>query len=249
MTRGGSLWREALGGRKGSYRLGRHMPYAPWGSVGCHQAGGPFLMRVLACASLVTGVLALTAAPASAQFIGQAIGGMTSAADQQIFLGGSFGGRARFVQVDVEVGRMRDILPKGLASALNDILEERDLPLSARARLTNTYVSGNLRFISPQGPVRPFVAGGAGLAHLTPKFEITLAGIELGDVFGLTSFDSVNKLMLHAGGGLSFDIGETSTFDAGYRYLVVDADYIPINLTSGFSVKAHVFYVAFGARW
>ena len=193
--------------------------------------------------------VAFSAVPASAQFIGQAVGGMTSAADQQIFLGGSIGKRAKFVEVDVEVGRMRDILPKGLFDALNQLQEERGLPVRAIARLTNTYVTGNVRFISPTGPVRPFVGGGVGLAHLVPKFEISVLGVDLGDLFGTTSFEPVNKLMLNGGGGLSFDVGPQATIDVGYRYLVVDTDYVPVNLETGFSVKAHVFYVAFGARW
>jgi hypothetical protein len=206
-------------------------------------------MRFLGRAVLTAGALAVLAAPAHAQFIGQAIGGMTSAADQQIFLGGSLGARAGFVEFDVEVGRMRDIMPKGLASALNDLQDERDLPVRAIARLTNTYVSGNLRLISPAGPVRPFVGGGAGLAHLEPKFEISVLGVNLGDLFGLTSVEAQNKLMLHGGGGLSFDVGEQATFDLGYRYLVVDTEFTPVNLVTGVNVRAHVFYVAFGARF
>jgi hypothetical protein len=205
-------------------------------------------MRYLGRAVLVLSAIAVSA-PAQAQGIGQAVGGMTSAADQQIFLGGSLGGRARFVQVDVEVGRMRDILPKGLFDAFNEWQEDQDFPVRAVARLTNTYVAGNLRFISPRGPVRPFVGGGAGLAHLEPKFEISVLDIDLGDIFGATSTDPVNKLMLQGFGGLSFDIGEVALFDVGYRYLVIDTDFIPVSLTTGFSVKAHVFYAAFGARF
>ena len=206
-------------------------------------------MRVFGRTVLVIGVLMALAAPARAQFIGQAVGGMTSAADQQIFLGGSIGARARFIEFDVEVGRMRDILPKGLFDAFNDLQDELDLPVRAVARLTNTYVTGSVRFISPAGPVRPFIGGGAGLAHLEPKFEVSVLGVDLGDIFGATSFDPVNKLMLQGLGGLSFDLGESATLDVGYRYVIIDTDYIPVNLESGFSVKAHVFYAAFGARF
>ena len=206
------------------------------------------MTRLFALASVVLGLVALVAAPAQAQFIGQAIGGMTSAADQQIFLGGSIGKRARFVEFDVEVGRMRDILPKDLLSALNELQDELDLPVQAVARLTNTYVSGNVRLISPAGPVRPFVGGGVGLAHLVPKFEVSVLGIDLGDVFGATSFEASNEMMLNGGGGISFDVGEKATFDLGYRYVHIPTKYSGFNV-SGAAVKANVFYVAFGSRF
>ena len=206
------------------------------------------MTRFLLSTSVAIVLLAVTASPARAQFIGQAIGGMTSAADQQLFLGGSIGGRMGLVEIDAEVGRMRDIMPKNLFSAFNDLQDDLDLPVRALARLTNTYVTGNVRLISPRGPVRPFVGGGVGLAHLTPKFEVTTAfGLELDDVFG-EAFDSENKLMTHAGGGLSFDLGEQATLDTGYRYLMINTDYSGFNVT-GVDVRAHVFYIAFGSRW
>ena len=193
-------------------------------------------------------MLGALAAPAQAQLIGQAVGGMTSAADQQIFLGGSLGARAGFVQFDVEVGRMRDILPEGVLSAVRDFQEANDFPVDIIPRLTNTYVVGNVRLISPVGPVRPFVGGGAGFAHLDPRFEVTTAGINLGDVFG-ELVEPVNKPMFQFGGGLSFDLGERTAFDLGYRYLIVDTEYTPLDLVTGFHVRAHVFYAAFGARF
>lgn len=198
--------------------------------------------------AFIGAALMALAMPAQAQFIGQAIGGVTSAADRQIFLGGSLGARAGFIEFDVEVGRMRDILPEGVLSAARDIQEERDLPVTVVPRLTNTYVTGNIRLISPVGPVRPFVGGGAGLAHLQPKFEVTTAGINLGDLFG-DLVDPVNKPMFQFGGGLSFDLGERTALDLGYRYLIVDTEFTPLDLVTGFHVRAHVFYVAFGGRF
>ena len=205
------------------------------------------MIRVFARVSVIAGLLAVTAVPANAQIIGQAVGGMTSAADQQIFLGGSLGARAGAIEFDVEVGRMRDILPKNLFEAFNRAQDELDLPVRAIARLTNTYVSGNVRLISPAGPVRPFIGGGAGLAHLVQKFEVTVGDFNLGDLFG-TASDSSNNLMLNGGGGLSFDVGERATFDLGYRYVYIPTDFSGLNL-DGVDVKAHVFYVAFGSRF
>jgi hypothetical protein len=210
------------------------------------------VIRSLATAVGLFVFIACSAVPAQAQFIGQAIGGMTSAADQQLFLGGSIGKRGRMMEFDVEVGRMRDILPKGLFNAFNELQDSLvDSPVKAIARLTNTYVAGNVRFISPRGPVRPFVGGGAGLAHLAPKFEVTLQvgdfTFDLDDVFG-SAFESENKLMTQVGGGLSFDITESATIDTGYRYLMINTDYSGFNIT-GVDIRAHVFYVAFGGRW
>jgi opacity protein-like surface antigen len=205
-------------------------------------------MRTVVRAGFLLALLAALPTSAQAQLIGQALGGMTSAADRQIFLGGSLGVRAGFVQFDVEVGRMRDVLPEGVLSAVRDFQEENDFPVDIIPRLTNTYVVGNVRLISPAGPVRPFVGAGAGLAHLEPKFEVTTAGINLGDVFG-EFVDPVNKPMFQFGGGLSFDLGERSSLELGYRYVIVDTEYTPLDLITGFRVRAHVFYAGFGARF
>jgi len=56
--------------------------------------------------------------PAAAQAHGQLIIGATSAADVQPFAAGQIGTRAGFFEFDVEGGKMRDVLPKGLADAL-----------------------------------------------------------------------------------------------------------------------------------
>jgi opacity protein-like surface antigen len=190
----------------------------------------------------------LIAAPAQAQVVGQFLGGMTSAASQEIFLAGSLGVGVGVIEINVEGGRMHDILPKGLFNALNQLQEERDLPVRARARLANTYGVASLKLMPSGGAIRPFVSAGAGVAHLEPKFEVTVLGVSLGDVFGATDFEPTNKLMLTAGGGVRIGIGSKSLIDLGYRFVRVDADYSGFNIT-GVPVNVNTFYVALGARF
>jgi hypothetical protein len=109
--------------------------------------------------------------------------------------------------------------------------------VQAIAKLPATYVLGNLRLISPAGPVQPFLSAGAGIARLEPRFEVVIAGISLGDVFGLTSTTPQTEPMATAGGGVRIDVGR-GHLDVGYRYLVVFSDF---GLESGLRVgRTHV---------
>jgi hypothetical protein len=201
-------------------------------------------MRGLIAASAVS-VLALgIAPPAQAQVSAKVLGGVTRAAATEPFIAGSLGLRAGFIEVEGEVGRLFDILPSGLLDRLNDLQREQGLPVQAIAKMPATYAMGNLRIISPVGPVRPFGTVGAGIARVEPTFDVVVAGISLGDVFGLTSVNPRTQTMLMAGAGVRIDVGRSRLLEVGYRYLLLFADF---GLESGLTIGRPDLNVVYGA--
>ncbi|HUF46228.1 MAG TPA: hypothetical protein VMM93_00365 [Vicinamibacterales bacterium] len=186
---------------------------------------------------------------AAAQVSGRFLGGFTHAAEREPFLGAALGLRAGVIEIDGEVGRMFNILPDGLLERLNELQIEQGLPVQAIAKLPATYYMGNLRVFVPLGPVRPFVAVGAGVARLEPRFEVSVAGISLGDVFGLADAAPRTESLFAAGGGVRIHVGDHGLVEAGYRYLFVFTDF---SLASGFRVgrpDVNNIYGAIGFRF
>jgi hypothetical protein len=179
-------------------------------------------MHIAAFAALVWSVCAR---PASAQLHLQLVGGVSNAAEQQPFFGGGLGLRLVFIEIDAEVGRFRDILPKGVLDAANELQERLGLPVQGIASVPATYAVGSLRIIPGAGPFRPFVGVGVGVARLEPRIEVVIDDISFGDVFGLTSLGSRTEPMLMLGAGLR--IGGKTHVEAGYRYVVVFSDFRP----------------------
>jgi hypothetical protein len=193
-------------------------------------------------------LVCLTAAPAAAQVHMQVVGGATSASDRSPFVGVALGARLSFVEIDVEGGRMFDVLPDSILTHLNDLQRERDLPVQALAEVRVTYAFANLRIISPSGPLRPFLLAGAGIARVEPRLTIVIQGISLGDVFGLTSVEFTEPMAV-AGAGLRVDLGSKAHFDLGYRYLRVFADFLPTAGIGRVHVNVHNLYGALGVRF
>lgn len=193
----------------------------------------------------------LAASPARAQVYGQVLGGMTHAAQTEPFFAGAIGARITFVDVNVEVGRMLNILPKGILDQLNELQRARGLAVQAIAELPATYVMGNVRVISPSGPVRPYVGAGIGVARIEPRFNVTVAGISLGDVFGLTDIGADNRTLLAGGAGLRIDLGPRASVDVGYRYMRVLTDYVKIADINADDVltRVHSAYVGVGIKF
>jgi len=71
---------------------------------------------------VVAGVLAATPASAQGGYT-QAIGGMTSGAQQRAFAGALAGATFGAIDINVEGGYMQDVLPKGLLDELNEFQE------------------------------------------------------------------------------------------------------------------------------
>jgi hypothetical protein len=191
-------------------------------------------------------LLAVVAMPAvaRAQVHLQLLGGMTSAAGREPFIGGGIGARLSFIEIGVEAGRLNDVLPRGVLDALNELQREQGLPVQAIASVPATYAFASLRIIPGIGVVRPFVQGGFGMARLEPRVEVNVGGISLGDVFGLTSFAAQTEPMAVAAGGVR--IGNKSHVEVGYRYVVIFSDFRGFNRNSGVLTYVNALYGAVG---
>ena len=194
---------------------------------------------------VVAGMLATTPALAQGGYT-QAIGGMTSAAQQRAFAGALAGVTFGAIDINVEGGYMQDVLPKGLLDELNEFQE--GLPVQAKAILPATYFMGNVRYITPGGSIHVFAGAGFGIAHVKPKFELTVSGVDLSDVF--SNVQAQNKPLASFGGGVRFDIGTHSLLDVGYRYTTIFTDYdAPLLGKTDIKASVHTFYAAFGVRF
>jgi hypothetical protein len=197
---------------------------------------------------LILGLLATVLLPSAAQ--GQAhlqlIGGMTSAAERKAFFGAGLGVRVGFAEIDIEGGRFTDILSEGVLDGLNELQRQRGLPIQGIASVPATYALGSLRFIPGVGPVRPFLSAGVGIARLSPRINVVVDGISLGDVFGLTSVESQNEPLAAIGAGLR--VG-TRAFhlEGGYRYLMIFTDFKTLNLSNNnLLTRVNSVYAALG---
>jgi hypothetical protein len=204
---------------------------------------GPLMTRVL-----LVGVLVAAGFPAvaEAQAHLQLLGGVTSAAERQPFFGAALGVRIGAVEIDVEGGRFTDILPKGVLEGLNDLQRQRGLPVQGIASVPALYALGSFRIIPGAGPFRPFLSAGVGVARLSPQIDVVVDGISLGDVFGLTSFQSQIEPLAAVGAGLRIGAGPVHV-EGGYRYLMVFNDFKTLNLdSSGMLARVNSVYVALG---
>ncbi len=127
-----------------------------------------------------------------------------------------------------EGGRINDVLPTDIADQIEDAEEfiesQVGLPVQINAKLPSTYVFGGARWTLPEGRIRPFLEGGAGMAHLEAKIRATVGGIpvprELIEQFDDQGLDS-NEPMLVLGGGVNVGLTRALSIDAGYRYMRV----------------------------
>jgi hypothetical protein len=207
------------------------------------------MSRLAAVSALFCTAILTAPTVARAQVHLQLLGGATSAAETQPFLGAGIGARIGFIEIDVEGGRFRDVVPKGVIEALNDLQRERGLPVQAIASVPATYALAAVRVIPGAGGVRPFISGGAGLARLRPRLDIVIEGISLGDVFGLTSFGSYTVPLATAGAGLRVEIGALH-LEGGYRHVVIFSDFRPADLAvSGVLTRLNGAYGAIGVRF
>jgi hypothetical protein len=181
----------------------------------------------------------LVAVPARAQVQLQGLAGMTDAAERAPFYGAALGIKVSFIEIDIEGGRMNNVLPTGVLDALQQLEQQNNLPVQAVARMPATYGLGQIRVIGPHGFIKPFVGGGLGVAHLEPQIDVSVQGIGLGDVFGLTSFQPQNKTMGLVSAGLRFDFG-AANIEAGYRYIVIFSQFDPSTNTGNDKVLTHV---------
>jgi len=177
--------------------------------------------------------------PAAAQVQLQGLAGVTDAASRAPFYAGAIGIKLSFLEVDLEGGRFNNVLPSGVLDALQQLEQQHNLPVQAIASVPATYGLAQLRLIAPHGPLEPFVGGGLGIARLEPQIDVSVAGINLGDIFGLTAFQPQNDTMAVATAGLRLDFHAINV-EGGYRYIVIFSQFTPSTNTSTDKVLTHV---------
>jgi hypothetical protein len=177
--------------------------------------------------------------PAFAQVQLQGLAGMTDAAARAPFYAGAIGIKVSFLELDVEGGRFTNVLPSGVLDALHQLEQQHNLPVQAIASVPAWYGLAQLRLIAPGGPLKPFVGGGLGVAHLEPQIDVSVNGINLGDIFGLTSFQPQNKTMAVISAGLRLDFGVINV-EGGYRYIAIFSQFTPSTNTNNDKILTNV---------
>lgn len=157
------------------------------------------------------------AQPAIAQVQVQGLGGATNAANRAPFFGGAVGFKITFIEIDIEAGRFRNLLPREILDAIHDFEASHGLLLQDVVTVPATYVTGNLRFIWPTGVFQPFAVSGFGIAHVTPQFSIELTGLP-SSVLQRIDIGTQTATMALVGGGLRLDFHAVNV-EGGYRYV------------------------------
>jgi hypothetical protein len=181
-------------------------------------------MRNEMCAIAVA--LLMAPAAASAQAHNGAIVGFGGVTFGDTASGNAFGAAAEFnvsrhIQAIGEVGRLSDVMPSFLDTALS--FTPVDVRVSA------FYGEGGVRFVaSPQSPVRGYVDATAGVARLRTAYSGPGGPI----VNAALRFLDQTEPMLGVGGGVMFHAGP-AVFDVGYRYRRILTDSTVATLLTG----------------
>lgn len=156
----------------------------------------------------------------SAQVQLQGLGGATNAAERAPFFAGVLGFKISFVEIDLEGGRLQNVMPKGVLDEIYRLERERGLPLQAFVRVPATYGAGSVRLIVPAGVVQPFISGGLGIARLQPRLDVAINGVNLSDVLGGRIIGAQTNTMAIAGAGVRLDFHAVN-IEGGYRYYAI----------------------------
>ena len=189
---------------------------------------------------LALGMFALLPSPAAAQgtaFVG-ALGGATFHTVSSGAVAGRGGvhiGNGLFVIG--EVGRVMDVTPQDIADEIDELVALAEvifgLPVTLEAKVPATYAFGGVRWVGGgAGRIRPFVEGGAGIAHLKADVSASIGGqpvpqslVEEFADLDLTS----NEFLLTVGGGVNVELTSRLSVDGGYRYVRVFTDDPAVN--------------------
>lgn len=201
---------------------------------------------------LAAGLLAL-ASPAAAQVHLQLNGGATRAARTDNFVSGELGAKLAFLEIDVEAGRMNDVLPKGIISQLDQLQRDRGLAVQLRPSLPASYLLGTIKLISPGGVVKPFVSAGYGVARVEPRVDVSVPSLPIADVFGIAVAKKENDPMAALGAGVRISAapGDRVHVDIGYRYIRIFSDFrFDTDLGNDrVLTSAHTVYAGLGLRF
>jgi hypothetical protein len=193
-------------------------------------------LAILGAAVAVIGI----AQPVGAQVLVQGIGGITKTASQNPVFAGAIGGKAGPVELNVEVGKFTNIIPKTIFDNTKAATAG-----AVEAELPAWYGMGNLKLIAKSGAVQPFVQVGAGAARLHPQFTTNDPRVTLLAQFG--DDGDATKFMAGAGGGLRIAVNK-AIVEGGYRFVRVFHNFeTDTNLGNDeVLVNVHMFYVSVG---
>jgi hypothetical protein len=179
-----------------------------------------WVMSMRRLAPLVAAVLLASVQPALAQIQLQGLGGRTDAANHAPFFAGAVGIKITFIEIDLEGGRLHDVLPSSLLEEMYRLERERGLPLQVVARVPATYGAGSVRFLIPGSTFQPFVSAGFGIARLQPQINLVINGINFSDVLRDRIIDRQTSPMVLLGAGLRLDF-HAINIEGGYRYYAI----------------------------
>jgi opacity protein-like surface antigen len=197
------------------------------------------------------GLLAMAAAPASAQVHVQIDGGTAKAAERDSFVAGHLGIKLAFLEVDFEGGHLNNVIPTDIVDRLSQVLQSQGVPVQAHASLPATYVAGRARLISPGGILRPFVSVGGGVARIEPRLDVAIDGVSIPDVFGIAVAKKENDSLVTAGVGVRVPLGSRAHAEIGYRYFGTFSHFkADLNLGNDrILAGANVVYAGIGAKF
>jgi opacity protein-like surface antigen len=157
-----------------------------------------------------------------------AIGGVTFQSETSGLFGIEMGGTVGNIQIYGQVGHMLNTLPKSiqadLDSAAATLTRQTGVRWELDGKTPTTYYGGGVKFLVPTGgPVRPFVLGGVGAAHLNASIKELDLGEVTDDLIdaGYFSEDDLraDKFGFEAGGGVLFLLPGHLQIEGGYRFM------------------------------
>jgi opacity protein-like surface antigen len=115
------------------------------------------------------------------------------------------------------VGLGLNIFPDDELDALQDDCDAIGVDCDATARLT--FLTGGAKYFFPTGSaVRPYAAGGLGMARLSIKIEADDEDITDDVIVG---DPSSTEGLLEVGGGIELPVGGNGKLDVGYRLMKI----------------------------
>jgi opacity protein-like surface antigen len=134
------------------------------------------------------------------------------------------------------VGLGLNVFPDDELDVLQDDCDLIGVECDATARVT--FLTGGVRYLFPTGgAVRPYAAGGLGMARLSVKIEADDEDITEDVIVG---DPSSTEALLEVGGGIELPVASSGRIDVGYRLMKIFEDDSDV---------AHRIQVGFGWRF
>ena len=188
--------------------------------------------------TLSLGATSLASAQSAGSGYVQGFGGFLHGSDATSPM---FGAEVGFEVIDNlaifgNVGLGLNVFPDDEQDALQDECDLIGAECDATARLM--FLTGGAKYLFPTGgAVRPYAAGGLGMARLSVKIEADDEDIT-DDV--IAGDPSSTEALLEVGGGIELPVGDSGKLDVAYRLMKIFEDDSDVG---------HRFHVGFGWRF